>query len=110
MAKARLGQKLHRILEGDRAAGASLLGLPSCRVQLHLPELPLVAVLHRRSCRQDGVDVVAVPLQTHLVKPAASLHGDETFIREDTLKAHARWTIEKDPPTISPSSEGAWTP
>ncbi len=47
-----------------------------------------MAVLHRRPGRQDGVDIVAVSLQAHLVEPAASLHSDETFLRKDAHRLH----------------------
>ena len=57
--------------------------LPALGVRLQLAELLLVERFYRSLHWKNGVEVVAVPLQTALVKVSAMLHHDEVLSQED---------------------------
>ena len=62
--------------------------LPALGLQLQVTELPLVECGYRSLCWQDGVEVIAIPLQAVSVKVLAMLHGDEVFFQEDADAFH----------------------
>lgn len=58
--------------------------LPALGLQLQVAELTLMERFYCFLCWKDGVEIVAVPLQTSVVKVAGALHRDEVFVQEDT--------------------------
>ena len=57
--------------------------LPALGLQLQVAELTLMERFYCFLCWKDGVEIVAVPLQTSVVKVAGALHRDEVFVQED---------------------------
>ena len=63
--------------------------LPALGLQLQVTELLLVERFYRSLRWENGVEVVAVPLQPMLVKVLAVFHHDEA-LREDLNRCEAR--------------------
>ena len=66
--------------------GKALLPLSdtsALRIQLQLVELPLMELVHCRLCRQDRVEIIALPLHSMLVEVAAVLHRNELLAQEN---------------------------